>query len=396
MTRFKLETDTRMRLAGISVLLTAFGSSCYGFEATDDAGLSTRAADAAIPQPSTGADAGPVSPIACPAPPFDTTKPEFASCVKPLLAAVTLRSAGTTMHVRTTSADGNVWAPESLLPHEDPHYLFPDAFAFGFGYGIYASNSGFFRSADGINWESMPRPVGSGEFSWFGFRQNKFVLLGRTDVRSGAGVGWVSENAEQWRQTPPAGLPRVNGVAVGNGVWVAVGSSNDNCGTGGPGYMISTDGETWSAPVILPGQGEFIDVAFGNGVFFATGDNLCNGASQTVNRSFRMISTDGKIWTDRSDMNSTPKMARIGRPLFLDGVFKMFAEDGLYTTPDGKQFSKVPGVPGTQEQHYVFALGKFVAASGPRGGVNELVDNVWTATSYNTYCNDVFAGEVAK
>jgi hypothetical protein len=109
---------------------------------------------------------------------------------------------------------------------------------------------------------------------------------------------WYSTNASNWAQGSITGLSHsatLNGVAFGNGVFVAVG---DKTGTGStdPGFIItSVDGITW-----VERSSQYItthnlhNVTFSDGYFYATGEN------DTILRT-----TNGVNWTDISQIEAT-------------------------------------------------------------------------------------------
>jgi len=99
----------------------------------------------------------------------------------------------------------------------------------------------------------------------------------------------VSFNAQSWNAAA-SGYPADNdweGVAYGNGVFVAVSSTGS-----GNRVMTSTDGITWT-PRASASDSNWQAVTYGNGLFVAVGTNAV------------MTSADGITWTSRTAVNGS-------------------------------------------------------------------------------------------
>lgn len=108
-------------------------------------------------------------------------------------------------------------------------------------------------------------------------------------------VVWYSSNASNWAQGSITGLSHtttLNGVAFGNGIFVAVGDKIGTASTD-PGFIItSVDGITWverSSQYITTNN--LHDVTYSDGYFYAVGEN------DTILRT-----TNGVNWTDISQI----------------------------------------------------------------------------------------------
>lgn len=332
-----------------------------------------------------GSDAGAPPPgdatLPCPTPPFDTEAPEFAACTHPQFF-----TSGFGQH-RLTSRDGVTWENEAYTPFEEAANPFPgnDGFAIGAGYVILGSNNGYFRSADGgVTWKRLPQPLPQRDrdlnLGWFGFVGKMFLLLAPNGQYTMFSHDFVSYDGEHWQQTDPIPLASVRGVAYGNGVFLAVGATDDACGAGGPAWTTSVDGVTWTKPISRAGHGSFRGVAFAKGRFLGTGDNGCNGGAETTNRGFRATFTDGKAvvdWTDAS--TSANKFPEIREPLVVGSQFAVFSKDGYFTSADGKDFQKVTATPSSGDQ---ITAGAGVFLSIGYDGIKRSTDGAAWTTVY--------------
>ncbi|MEO6284229.1 MAG: hypothetical protein ABIN80_21540, partial [Dyadobacter sp.] len=147
-------------------------------------------------------------------------------------------------------------------------------------------------SPDGLSWGDAPKPTGSAwYFNRIRYLQNSFLAVGgKGTLRSSYNNGYSwSSTTTNFRTI------QLNGLAYGNGTYVAVGNAaldNGDTGLGNTNLAIaSRDGVNYSVgeTVKLVGGAKSIhDVAFGNDLFVAVG---ADALIQT--------STDGKDWTYR-------------------------------------------------------------------------------------------------
>jgi hypothetical protein len=332
-------------------------------------------------------DSGATAPvIPCPAPPFDTT--QFPDCTRKVFVAISK-----TDERRVMSEDGTHWGNEVNVVADAMQYSDDSHVAFGFGYVIAATQTKYYRSTDAKTWETILAPGGSVTSTLFlAFEHNMFVGIGYAGFSMGQGR--VSRDGVHWKSIAGTKMRRVTGLAYGNGIFVAVGASEDACNTGGPAYITSADGEVWSEPTVISGHGSFSGVAFGNGSFTMVGDNTCNASNETTNRSFRMTSPDGKTWGARMDESKGGlHMRESGPVVFFDGLFHVFGQAGLFTSPDGNVFTQIQNIGGYSEP-YTYGFGKFVGAS--YRGMLELTNGKWVDPSYKTAMSNVMFGEVTR
>ena len=177
-----------------------------------------------------------------------------------------------------------------------------NAIAFGNNMFVGVGDRGISYSYDGILWDSAGRcvftnsagtvinsfPLGSVTYGTVGGNPLFVAASNSTSVEYGI---VISSDGINWRQvalTFAFTSQAWQGVAFGNGVFVAV--NNTASGVGNR-ITWSNDGETWNFSTV-PNLNTLTCVAFGNGVFVA----LAN--SGVGNRC--MTSTDGSLWTART------------------------------------------------------------------------------------------------
>jgi hypothetical protein len=119
------------------------------------------------------------------------------------------------------------------------------------------------------------------------------------------------------------------GVAYGNGFFVAVGSAGN--------ILTSSDANSWSRVTLSPAA-YFRSVAYGNGVWVASGARLLTSLSYPV----LFHSTDGVSWSESTIPTDRPYFT-LDRAAFVNGVFIVVSsragQDG-----GGMIFSSVDGV----------------------------------------------------
>lgn len=131
------------------------------------------------------------------------------------------------------------------------------------GGSLYVATAGVVTSTNGLHWEST---LGSGI-------EVGIIHDGKKFIRYGAQGAYWSTNAATWTRIDPS--IQVLGIAVGNGLYVGVGSSQ---------IVVSTDGLKWhNVPASSP---DLNAVIYAEGAFVAVGENGRVG-----------YSTNGTNWT---------------------------------------------------------------------------------------------------
>jgi hypothetical protein len=215
-----------------------------------------------------------------------------------------------------------------------------------------------------------------------------FVAVGAAGIiqNSPDGINWT-------KATPLPSNQQValNGVAYGNGLFVAAGNYG--------GIFTSPDGKTWTLRTSLLSAQTLYGVAYGNGVFVAVGSN--NG-SQVYSLVF--TSSDGKTWTTPNSGGALKSLTGVA---YGNGVFVAMG-GGVYggtgasssggydlTSPDGKTWT-IQKVGNTQQLNGIAYGNGLFAAVGNNGAILTSPDGVtWTSQASGTtqalngaaYCN---------
>jgi hypothetical protein len=176
-----------------------------------------------------------------------------------------------------------------------------------------------------------------------------------------------SESLSSYSEYTPAESNNWDGIAYGNGVYVAVSSTGTNR------VMTSTDGVTWTSRTASDNN-SWYDVAFGNGVFVAVSENGTNRV---------MTSTDGISWTSRtaSDNNSWRSVN------YVNNVFLATAIGGntnkIMTSSDGITWTSRTEAEANQWRGSAYGNGVYVVVAS--NGTNRVMTSTnlvsWTARS---------------
>ena len=173
---------------------------------------------------------------------------------------------------------------------------------------------------DGTKWQLTTMPA-AGFWNGIAFGNGVFVA-----IDYGSSIAATSPNGKVWTQQTLPSVANWTSVVFANGQFVAVGTNV--CAT-------SPDGIVWTARTISAGT--WIDVTYGNGVFVA----LVGWSATTV----AATSTDGMTWTLRSLPSSqTWQSIAFGAGMFIAVAFN----NVIATSSDGINWSaaSIPESPG--------------------------------------------------
>ena len=238
------------------------------------------------------------------------------------------------------SADGIGW---SAVP------AFTDASLRGVAYGngmfVMIGSAGMWNSPDGSVWT----PLNVDPFAPGGVRyiNNRFFIVGGNSdiISSGDGVIWTSLLAEHYDAF-------CQDIAFGNGVYVAVGQENS-----GQALIIrsSNGGATWTN-VNSSVSTTLKSIAFGNGIFVAVG-----GLGYL--RGVIMTSPDGRNWTLQTETGEF----KYNRVIYEGGLFALVADAGeIHLSPDGQNWTRQNSGTGQVFSDVCYAQDRFIAV-GSKG-----------------------------
>jgi hypothetical protein len=182
-------------------------------------------------------------------------------------------------------------------------------------------------SIDGESWTLREQPVSIG-FARVRHVDGRYIAMGR---QLGAGpfadswsaVLWTSNDGLAWTSRYEATNTVVNGVASGNGMFVAIAIETGSSGVATARSLVSTDGAQWTISGTIAERWMY-DIAFGNAVFVAVGGSRI------------MASDDGATWVETS-VPGTQALQAVG---FHLGQFIVVGDRGtILTSPDGLQWT---------------------------------------------------------
>lgn len=160
-----------------------------------------------------------------------------------------------------------------------------------------------------------------------------------------------------------------NGVAYGNGVFVAVAGDNQNTGN----ILRSTDGLNWTTHAAP--QGTWETVTYGNGVFVA----IAYGGTNAV-----MTSTDGINWQVRNAPSRSWYGITYGAGRFV--AVADASSNNIISSVDGEQWEIATGAPTSSLAEVIYINGLFLALSYDTTSNRNLVaatsvnGTTWTST----------------
>ena len=269
--------------------------------------------------------------------------------------------------VIVTSTDGTTW---TLRPVAGPALFLTDV-VYNSTHNRYVATSNasgkLVTSLDGVTWKvtSSGTPL---ILSTVRCLQDKFLLMGQGGIiRSSSTTQWSV--ASIWKPVTIDPLFSLHGAAFGNGHYVAVGTySADyhaftaNVAVTSPDGINYTVGETFHFP---NGDKPFNDVAFGNGLFVAVGED-----------AIIQTSADGKVW----DFRQVVAGQTLNAVTYGGGQFVAIGDNGFISrSNDGKTWSQ--GFTGLWSKFngLTFANGQFVAV-GTNGTIATSPNGItWTA-----------------
>lgn len=222
------------------------------------------------------------------------------------------------------------WSNGTLSPSKNMY-----AMSYLRGRFIALGKSYSFLSFDGINWEGTSLPDVNHYPAAVAEGGGHYVAVGYTydfNVSSWVGAAYRSDDGRRWTA---AMLPRtgnLNGVACGDGVWIAVGET-------GSVLRSVDDGTNWTV-VNVPGTPPYLfnniaAVTYANGLFMAVGDTNV------------FTSTNGLVWTDCSRNTGLENWRQLKDVTYWNGRFYAGGwYAGIRYSADNGQTWQAAAVPG--------------------------------------------------
>lgn len=248
------------------------------------------------------------------------------------------------------SSDGLVWT--GFTPGTG--YSLSAAAFDGMGTYVVVGTAGtVMSSVDGLEWVSRPSPA-TEDMEGVAYGSGRFVAVG------GGGQIITSVDGTTWSAVASGVTVRLKGIRFASDQFVAVGQSGLT--------LRSSDGITWTSSLVSGAKGDFVSVAYGNGLWVVVGQ-----WGQIA------ISSDGSTWTLQPD--STDVKARWYDILgidFLNGRFITATRfNTSFTSTDGSSWvqrsaAMVPGL----DFHSVIAINGMFAVLGDAGIIQTSEDGI--------------------
>lgn len=233
-----------------------------------------------------------------------------------------------------SSNDGITWVARTT-PANNPW----EDVAYGNGVFVAVASSGtgnrIMTSPDGITWTAR---AFRDTTNWFCVKFiNGVFYIGGTSPSAVPSLAYSTDGIT-WTNASGSNLQAINvsGIAYGNGVFVAISK-----GTGAVAAK-STNGTTWALVPEFPSYGNFQDVEFHNGNFYAV--NINTGAAPEPFASI-IKSKDGTNWTavemrDQSDFSKDYKSIKSinGYLVIIPLMIQSSTETSLFSSKSGAKF----------------------------------------------------------
>jgi hypothetical protein len=210
------------------------------------------------------------------------------------------------------STDGATWTRLASGPEGD---LMAATYGNGTWVSVGTKGSILYSTDDGLTWSDVSPDQTSliNAIIWDG---SQFVGIGNKS--------WVSPNGMDWTSHSLGFFPTMQTLAFGNGVYFAAGENME--------MRRSTDGKSWTTAT-LPVNANGRQVVFGDDTFLLVTENWINPDPQ---RGQIFISSDGETWTQVGPTDKRPfKKAAYGNGTFVVlGLNQYFGQTSVYTSTD--------------------------------------------------------------
>jgi len=192
------------------------------------------------------------------------------------------------------------------------------------------------------------------------FGNSIYVAVGST------GYIATSPDGITWTERSSGTSAKLNHVAFGDGLFVVAGDDF----SGSPRLITSPDGITWTNRTVPNFSSDLDHVSFGDGLFIVIGD------------SYAATSTDGINWTERTVPNI---QTRMNASTFGNGLYFIFGNSGyIASSPDGTTWTQ-RNVAGTNNDLDAAAFGDGTFVVAGNGFVATSTDGIsWTEGTLGT------------
>jgi len=223
---------------------------------------------------------------------------------------------------RVVSDDGVHWRNQVFGKDGETY----QAVTFGGGHvvcvGRYGGQNIWASSANGVDWEMSNNDA---KYKYYlqgvAYGNGGFLALGGDPVTVGVSVPFVmtSHDGLKWSDMKPTGGKTVlRRAAWGNGRWVGVGDRGRRAG--------SPDGVTWEETPNVKSIDTLVDVAFGNGVFVGVGLH-----------GLRMSTKSGAFWENRQ---SGLEGEHLNSIVWADDRFVAVGQGATWFSQDGANWER--------------------------------------------------------
>jgi len=238
---------------------------------------------------------------------------------------------------------------------------------------------GILTSDNWALWNSCTQSSLAGAFFSVSYGNGTFVAVGQQTYTSADGLAW----------TPQSGLTNaLVAVAYGRGAFVALGSHSAHRSTNGSGWTTtpmaaslqkvayvnghflavgdsmwgSLNGITWTQvhpdPPLDLSRATLTGVAYGNGVYVVVGYDASPAVGISQGEPTVLVSADGTVWSKLRLDASLPDVRAV---TFAAGLFVAVGPGGIFTSMDGRTWTKRTTIPGTILRSVLFAQNSFFA-----------------------------------
>ena len=212
-------------------------------------------------------------------------------------------------------------------------------------------------SDDGITW-SLPATGFSATRQGIAYGNGLWVAVASnaSSVSSDNGLNWTTT-------TPIAELSFISGLSFGNGTFCATGTSGN--------IATSTNGTSWST-VSVPTSSTIVDIVFGNQIFVALDGNGQIFTSSDTLTWTQQRSIDGDVWKTVT---------------FGNGRFVAFADssggDNVIYSISGTEWIRLNDIPNYAWQGSTYGNGLFVAVGSSGATMNSGGLNIFASGIYS-------------